>query len=290
METLKEINEKILKETIESNLVLKNLNEALDTKNLKVLGDQLEGLNNLVNTVMPTFNSLKQAIQQAERDVNIAVSDPKKAKNVTGKVISFYSKLWNFLSGDLVALSRLPAMRDFFDDKKTPDENSTLNNSPDVQNVRNQILTALKSDNSPWFKKALAMLTNDPNYLNSIPYLDLNAFATEFTSLPKKQLKDSLEKINSQIKQIQNPEKISNDIAKPVQSNSDQTTTSDIKTLFNRAKGELNNMYKHYESVLGEKLNSETAQTLLKQIIVNSFMENQTPEQLDAKIKDSFKY
>ena len=28
----------------------------------------------------------------------------------------------------------------------------------------------------------------------------------------------------------------------------------------------------------------------LKQIILNSFMENQTPEQLDAKIKDSFKY
>jgi hypothetical protein len=102
---------------------------------------------------MPSFNSLKQAIQAAEADVNSAVSDPKKAADITGKVISFYSKIWNFLSNDLIALSRLPAMRDFFDDQKNPDQNSNLNASPNIKDVRTQLITALKSDDSPWFKQ-----------------------------------------------------------------------------------------------------------------------------------------
>lgn len=288
MNSLKSINQKILDETIKANLILKNLNEAIDTKNIKLLGDQIEKLNSLVSNVMPSFNSLKQAIQAAEADVNSAVSDPKKAAEITGKVISFYSKIWNFLSNDLIALSRLPAMRDFFDDQKNPDQNSNLNASPNIKDIRTQLITALKSDDSPWFKKALAMLSNNPNYLSGIPYLDLNGFVNEFVSLPKTQLKDSLEKINAQIKQIQNPETVSNQLTNQKQDQTQKETN--IKPLFDKTKAELNNMYQFYARSLGERLKSENAQTLLKQIILNSFMENQTPEQLDAKIKDSFKY
>lgn len=288
MNSLKSINQKILDETINANLILKNLNEAIDAKNIKLLGDQIEKLNSLVSNVMPSFNSLKQAIQAAEADVNNAVSDPKKAADITGKIISFYSKIWNFLSNDLIALSRLPAMRDFFDDQKTPDQNSNLNSSPNIKDIRTQLITALKADDSPWFKKALAMLSNNPNYLSGIPYLDINNFVNEFISLPKTQLKDSLEKINAQIKQIQNPEAISNQLTNQKQDQTQKETN--IKPLFDKTKTELNNMYQFYAKSLGEKLKSENAQTLLKQIILNSFIENQTPEQLDAKIKDSFKY
>lgn len=288
MNSLKSINQKILDETINANLILKNLNEAIDAKNIKLLGDQIEKLNSLVSNVMPSFNSLKQAIQAAEADVNNAVSDPKKAADITGKIISFYSKIWNFLSNDLIALSRLPAMRDFFDDQKTPDQNSNLNSSPNIKDIRTQLITALKADDSPWFKKALAMLSNNPNYLSGIPYLDINNFVNEFISLPKTQLKDSLEKINAQIKQIQNPEAISNQLTNQKQDQTQKETN--VKPLFDKTKTELNNMYQFYAKSLGEKLKSENAQTLLKQIILNSFIENQTPEQLDAKIKDSFKY
>lgn len=288
MNTLRDLNQKILKETIDSNLVLKKLNEAIDTQNLKVLADQLEKLNGLVSNVMPSFNSLKQAIAKAETDINSSVSDPKKSRDITGKVVSFYSKMWNFLSNDLITLARLPALRDFFDDKKTPDENATLGNSPSAQEVRKQIMTALKADNSPWFKKALAMLSNNPNYVSDIPYLDINLFSSEFVNLPKKQLKTSLEQINSQIKQIQNPENVTNQIANP--KSTQQQNPSELKDVFNKTKVELNNLYKHYENELGEKLSSTNAQVLLKQLIVNSFMENQTPEQLDSKIKSEFKY
>jgi len=288
MNTLRDLNQKILKETIDSNLVLKKLNEAIDTQNLKVLADQLEKLNGLVSNVMPSFNSLKQAIAKAETDINSSVSDPKKSRDITGKVVSFYSKMWNFLSNDLITLSRLPALRDFFDDKKTPDENAILGNSPSAQEVRKQIMTALKADNSPWFKKALAMLSNNPNYVSDIPYLDINLFSSEFVNLPKKQLKTSLEQINSQIKQIQNPENVTNQITNP--KSTQQQNPSELKDVFNKTKVELNNLYKHYENELGEKLNSTNAQVLLKQLIVNSFVENQTPEQLDSKIKSEFKY
>lgn len=286
MNSLSFVNQKLLKETIDSNLILKKLNEAIDTKNIKLLGDQIEKLNSLVSNVMPSFNSLKQAIQAAETDVNTAASDPKKAKDVTGKVISFYSKIWNFLSNDLLALSRLPALRDFFDDQKNPDQNSVLNSSPNIKDIRMQLINSLKSDDSPWFKKALAMLSNNPNYLSGIPYLDLNGFVNEFVSLPKTQLKDSLEKINAQVKQMQNPEAVSNELLKQ----SPEQKETNIKPLFDKTKTELNNMYQFYAKSLGEKLKSGNAQTLLKQIILNSFIENQTPEQLEAKIKDTFKY
>jgi hypothetical protein len=289
METLKEINAKLLKETIESNLVLKKLNEALDSRTLHILADQLEKLNSLVKNTMPSFHSLGLAVAEAEKDANLAVSNPKKARDVIGKVISFYSKLWNFLANDLIAISRLPAMRDFFDDKKTPNKEATLNDSPDVETIKNQLIEALKSDNSPWFKKALAMITKDPSYLNSIPYLDMNRFVIEFTSMSKKQLKETLEKINSQIKQVANPEKISNEIASNKSGEGSSSSNQNLKSTFDKAREELNNIYKHYGSILGDKLESGNAQELLKQLIVNAFMHNQTPEQLEAKVKSTFK-
>jgi len=286
MSNLKNLNEQILKQTIKENIIF----EAIDSKNINFLADQIEKMGNLINSSMPTFQTLKTALSQAEAEANKAATNPEKSKDTIGKVVSFFSKMWNFLSNDLKGLSRLPAMRDFFDPAKNTDDNSTLATSPNAQDIRNQLMSSLKNDNSPWFKKALRLLTNNQNYVSDIPYLNANSFVDEFLQTPRKTLKTALESVNNQIKTVQNPEVVSKTLATPATGTEASTGgTQDVAKQFQATQTELNKLYTSFVEKLGDKGKVPDNQVKIKQIIVNSFLQNENAETLEKKIQDEIK-
>lgn len=285
MTNLKFINENLLKETIKENIIL----EAIDAKNINLLADQIEKLSTVINSSMPSFVSLKTALNQAENEANQAATNPKKSNEVIAKIVSFYSKIWNFVSNDLKALSRLPALRDFFDPAKTQDDNSVLSSNPKAAEIKQQIIAALRSDNSPWFKKALAKLTKNSNFVSDIPYLNMDQFIQEFMSSPRSTLKAALEGVSSQIKSVQNPETISKTLTYIDPKGIEQNAAPEIEQSFRSAQAELNKLYDNFVSQLGEKGQVPENQIKLKQLIVNSFMANETPEKLAAKVQEEIK-
>lgn len=285
MTSLKFLNEKLLKETIKENIIL----EAVDSKNINLLADQIEKMSGLINTSMPTFQTLKTALSQAENEANKAATNPEKSRDTIGKVISFFSKLWNFLANDLKGLSRLPAMRDFFDPAKNTDDNSTLATSQAAQDIKNQLTSALKTDNAPWFKKALATLTNNQNYVSEIPYLNAAAFIDEFMQTPRKTLKAALESVSSQIQSVQNPEGISKTLSNTATQPVSPEAGKDVAQQFQSTQTELNKLYNSFIAKLGDKGKSPDNQVKLKQIIVNSFLQNETAESLEKKVESEIK-
>lgn len=285
MINLKFINENLLKETIKENIIL----EAVDAKNINLLADQIEKLSGVINSSMPSFVSLKTALNQAENEVNQAATNPKKSGKTLAKIVSFYSKIWNFVSNDLKALSRLPALRDFFDPSKTQDDNAVLASNPKAAEIKQQITAALKSDNSPWFKKALAMLTKNTNFVSDIPYLNMEQFIQEFMSAPRSTLKAALEGVSGQIRSVQNPEVISKTLTYIDPKNVQAKAAPEIEQSFRSAQSELNKLYNNFVSQLGEKGQNPENQVKLKQLIVNSFMANETPEALNKKVQEEIK-
>lgn len=285
MTNLKFINESLLKETIKENIIL----EAIDANNINLLADQIEKLSGVINSSMSSFASLKTALNQAENEANQAVTNPKKSGDIIAKIISFYSKIWNFISNDLKALSRLPAMRDFFDPTKTQDDNSILSSNPKAEEIKQQIVAALKNDNSPWFKKALATLTKNTNFVSDIPYLNTEQFIQEFMNTPRSTLKAALEGVSNQIRSVQNPEAVSKTLTNADPKDTQGKAAPEIEQSFRSAQAELNKLYDKFVSQLGEKGQVPDNQVKLKQLIVNSFMANETPEALSKKVQEEIK-
>ena len=168
MVTLKDLHDNLLKEELKRDYFLSKLNEALDTGNLQLAVEALDKAEDLISSTLPSVKSLKTALSNAKSDTRklIRIKNKKKAAETTAKLVTFYSKMWNFLSRDLPALTKL-LLRDFIDDSVP--ENKKLGTMPDSADIRVAIIEALKNDQSPWYKKLLTFVTGSSKYVNAVP-------------------------------------------------------------------------------------------------------------------------
>jgi ribosomal protein L22 len=286
MYSLNEINKKMIQEEIKSNLILDSLNEALNTGNLQIFASAIDKLDNIAKTSLPTFKSLQTAIQLAEKEVNAYAVDPKKSEQILPKVITFYSKIWNFLSRDLQVLAKLPALRDFFDDTKTQDQNATLAQSPDAENVKRQLIAAIKNDESPWYKKAIASLTKNPQIISSIPYLNINMFIQEFMMTPKQNLKTALESASGAVKQAPAPEVATKNIIPTTlqgQGSPQSQPTPEAESAYKEALDGLTKLYTTLETKF--QIKGAEGDKLLKQIILDGFMNKKSIKEIEDSLQ-----
>jgi hypothetical protein len=193
MVTLKHLHENLIREELEKNYFLYQINEALNTGNNKLAIAAFFKVKNLISKTMPKFKSLKVALSEAENDADnvFTIKDENEASNVIAKLITFYSKFWNFLSEDLPALISF-YFRDSLSNEDIAD-NVSLYDALKIEmggkeektykkfkNLRSLIYNAFIEDKSPWYRKVLTSITGNDEYIRTVPYLNLNDFADEF--------------------------------------------------------------------------------------------------------------
>ena len=212
MVTLKDLHDNLLKEELKRDYFLSKLNEALDTGNLQLAVEALDKAEDLISSTLPSVKSLKTALSNAKSDTRklIRIKNKKKAAETTAKLVTFYSKMWNFLSRDLPALTKL-LLRDFIDDSVP--ENKKLGTMPDSADIRVAIIEALKNDQSPWYKKLLTFVTGSSKYVNAVPYLDLDAFAEDFLNLTKEEFGNAIFAIASRVNSLTKPSTFTRTVA-----------------------------------------------------------------------------
>lgn len=193
MVTLKQLHENLIQEELEKNYFLHQINEALSTGNNKLAIAAFFKVKDLIKKTMPKFKTLKAALSEAENDADsvFTIKDQDKASNVIAKLITFYSKFWNFLSEDLPALITF-YFRDSLSNESIGDDvrlydalkiemgGKEEKTNRKFKNLRNLVYNAFIEDKSPWYRKVLTSITGNDEYIRTVPYLNLNDFADEF--------------------------------------------------------------------------------------------------------------
>lgn len=214
MVTSRQLHESLILEEIKQNYFLNALNEALNTGDLHVAVQALDKIENLASDVLPTVNSLQIASEKARKDALklLKIKDRVEASEITAKLVTFYSKIWSFLTRDLPSLTKLLA-RNFL--KSSTPGNTPLFTVSNLSEFRETVIEALTDDESPWYKKIIAYLSGSAEYVSSVPYLNINLFVDEFLKMTKDEFVTALNTVTSQANSTIRPLAFTNVLTTP---------------------------------------------------------------------------
>ncbi len=184
MVTVRQLHETLIREEIKQNYFLSAINEALNTGNLQIAVTALDKIDDLAAKALPDATSLQTAIEKARKDAMklLKTKDKEEASEITAKLVTFYSKMWSFLSKDLPALSKL-LVRDFL--KPTTPGDTLLYTIPNINEFRETLTDALTNEESPWYRKIIAFLSGSKDFISAIPYINIETFVNEILTMKK---------------------------------------------------------------------------------------------------------
>ncbi len=184
MLSLKKLHESLIQQEIKQNYFLYTLNEAVKKGTVDELSGLLSEIGNLIDST--NIKSLKTALTLAQADSKRVprYTDSREAEKAILKIITFYSKIWNFFNQDMNKI--IANLGSFHKNDKA------LNTSNAADFIKRSILRLIIEDDSPWYKKALSTITNDISFTSEIPYLNIASFVDELMNKTKEELSNMI--------------------------------------------------------------------------------------------------